>query len=236
MKLEKHKMDKKKQENPWLNIIFNIAVPTFILIKLSKEEYLGPLYGLIIALAFPLGYGIYDLIKTKQVNFVSVIGLVSVLLTGIFGILKLPPEWIAWKEAGVPLLIGIAIPLSMKTRFPLFEKMLYNDTILKIDLIEEKLSENRAEPALKAVIKKSTYLFSLSFLVSSILNFALAKYILVSPPGTEAYTEELGKMNGLSFPVIALPSMLVMLAVFFYFIKSLEKITSLKFEEMINAK
>lgn len=229
-------MSQNKKENPWLNLIFNIAIPTFILIKLSKAEYLGPVYGLVIALMFPLVYGVVDLIKTRSVNFISVLGLVSILLTGVFGLMELSPEWIAWKEMSVPLIIGIAVPLSMKTKFPLFEKMLYNDTLLNIPLIEEKLAENNTEAEMRDAIKKATYLFSISFFVSAILNFALAKYIVVSPAGTEAYTEQLGQMNALSFPVIAIPSMVVMMGVFYFFIKSIEKLTGLKMDDLIHAK
>jgi len=124
----------------------------------------------------------------------------------------------------------------MKTKFPLFEKMLYNDTLLNIPLIEEKLAENNNEVQMRDAIKKATYLFSISFFVSAILNFALAKYIVVSPAGTEAYTEQLGKMNALSFPVIAIPSMVVMMGVFYFFMKSIEKLTGLKLDDLIHAK
>ena len=36
-----------------------------------------------------------------------------------------------------------------------------------------------------------------SFLVSAILNFGLARYIVKSQPGTEEFAAELGKMTGL---------------------------------------
>ena len=50
------------------NIIFNIALPVLILTKLSKENYLGPTYALLLALSLPIGYGIYEFIKTKKIN------------------------------------------------------------------------------------------------------------------------------------------------------------------------
>jgi hypothetical protein len=45
------------------------------------------------------------------------------------------------------------------------------------------------------------------------LNFGLARYLPRSTPGTPEFNAELGKMNGLSLPVIMLPTMVVMMVV-----------------------
>ena len=50
----------KKKNSQLNNLLFNIAIPVIVMMKLSKEEYFGPTYGLVIALAFPLGYGLYE--------------------------------------------------------------------------------------------------------------------------------------------------------------------------------
>ena len=55
-----------KQENLLLNLFFNIAAPWAVLSLLSKPERLGPVWGLVIALAFPLGYGLYDYAKRRD--------------------------------------------------------------------------------------------------------------------------------------------------------------------------
>ena len=70
---------------------------------------MGPVYGLLVALAFPVGYGIYDFVVRRGFNFYSALGFVSILLTGGIGLLKLPVEWLAIKEAAVPFVIGVAL-------------------------------------------------------------------------------------------------------------------------------
>jgi len=65
-----------------------------------------------------------------------------------------------------------------------------------------------------------------------VLNYALAKYILVSAPGTEAYSEELGKMTALSFPVIAIPSTLVLMVALMYLLNGIQKLTHLQLEDI----
>ena len=71
-----------------------------------------------------------------------------------------------------------------------------------------------------------------SFFMSSVLNYMLAKVILVSEPGTVAFTEELGKMTALSFPVIALPSTIVLMGALFYLLHHIQKLTHLKFDDI----
>jgi len=51
---------------PMIDLLFSIIVPSFILMKLSGEDDLGAAGGLIVALAFPIGWGLYELIKYKK--------------------------------------------------------------------------------------------------------------------------------------------------------------------------
>ena len=52
----------KRPNNTFLELIFNIVLPSIILMKLSGAEYLGSVYALVVALLFPIGYGFYDFI------------------------------------------------------------------------------------------------------------------------------------------------------------------------------
>ncbi|GAB4330779.1 MAG: hypothetical protein OHK0038_05310 [Flammeovirgaceae bacterium] len=225
-----------KKENPFTNLLMNVIVPSFVLIKLSEPDKLGAVYGLLVALAFPLAYGLKKLWTTKKVNFLSVLGLVSILLTGTLGLLNLDAQWIAIKEASVPLLIGTAVLISLKTKYPLVEKLLLNDQVFNIPLINEALERNQAQSAFKETLKKASYMVAVSFLVSALLNYGLAKYLLVSPPGTPAFNEELGRMTALSFPVIAVPSTLIMFVALWYLVRKLSKLTQLTFEQMFEKK
>ena len=75
----------KRPNNTFLELIFNIIVPSIILMKLSGDEYLGSVYALVVALFFPIGYGLFDFIKNKSMNFISLLGFLSTLLTGGIG-------------------------------------------------------------------------------------------------------------------------------------------------------
>lgn len=193
------------QENPFLSLALNIIIPSIILMKGSSPERLGPVWGLVIALLFPIGYGIVDLIRTRKVHWMSLLGLVSILLTGGIGLLELDPKWIALKEAAIPLLIGGVLLASAYTQDPLVKKMFFRKEILNLEIIEAALAKNSTESELNPLLIKTTRFLSMAFLLSAVLNFALAKWIVKSPAGTVAFNEELGRMTALSFPAIALP-------------------------------
>ena len=226
-------MSKPKKENPLLNILFSIVIPAVILSKFSTPEYLGVIPGFLIALCFPIGLSLYELIIEKKVGFIAILGLVSTLLTGIIGILEIPTQWLAVKEAAVPLLIGLAVFISQYTPYPLIEKILYNDQLLKLSLIEERLQANNSKEKIQKGLRIASWMVTASFMLSAILNFTLTKYIVVSPAGTEAFNQELGKLTALSYPVIALPSTLVMVVALWYLIKQLKQATGLSMEEML---
>ena len=225
---------KKKKENPLVSILMNIVVPVVILTKFAKEGYLGPKLGLVVALLFPLVYGVFSWKREGKANFISIVGFVGVLLTGFIGIFEFPSEWIAYKEASVPLLIGLAVLFSMKTRFPLVRKILYNEDLLDMEKIQRRLVEHDAGPQLEKVLQKASYMVAASFLLSTVLNFTLAKILIKSPSGTAAFAEEMGRMTALSYPVIALPSTLVLLVAMWWTYKKMGQLTGLKFEELFD--
>ncbi|NMV21303.1 MFS transporter, partial [Vibrio parahaemolyticus] len=86
-------------------ILFNVFIPSFILMKFSGDEHLGTAMALVVALLFPIIYGGMDLVRNKECSFISALGFISVLLTGGIGLLKLDTRWLALKEALIPSLI-----------------------------------------------------------------------------------------------------------------------------------
>jgi len=227
-------MEKKvKKENIFVSLIFNIVAPVLIMTKLNGVDMLGPVYSLIVALLFPLVYAIYDFILRKNVNLISILGFASVLLTGVFGLFELPPMWIAVKEASVPLIIGIVVLFSVKSEKNLVKKLLFNEDLMDFKKVEDALIQNGKKDELNVVIINASNWVAISFFVSAILNYVLAKIILVSQPGTEEYISELGKMQGLSFPVIAVPCSIILVLVMLYVFKKIKSLTGYGLEDIM---
>jgi hypothetical protein len=224
-----------KQENLWLNLAFNIVAPALILGKLSGTHLLGPKWGLVVALAFPLGYGVWDFVSRRKANFISVLGFTSVLLSGGLGLLKADGFWFAVKDAAVPALIGMVVLGSMRAKEPLLKALFYNEALMDVPRIEAALRERGAEAAFASIMRRSTVLVAAAFFVSGVLNFLLARHLLRSPGGTPEFNAELATMHWLSWPVIAVPSMAMMMVALWQLLKGVEALTGLTMDDVFHA-
>jgi hypothetical protein len=215
------------------NLAFNIIIPVFILSKLSGEDSLGPSLSIVAALTFPIGYGLWDLRQSGKINPFSVLGVVSVFLTGGISLLELDPQYIAIKEAAIPGCIGIAVLLTQRTRFPLVKTLILNAQLVRVDALYAALDEKGMTTTFEQRLRQASLIVAGSFFVSSALNYILAKIILVSPPGTSAFSEELGRMTALSYPVIALPSMVILMLAIWYVFSQIGKLTGESLETFL---
>lgn len=219
--------DPKPQKQSGLlgNLAFNIIIPVLILTNLSSDEYLGPAWSIVTALIFPIGYGLWDLKQTSKINPFSVLGIVSVFLTGGISLLELPAEYIAIKEATIPAIIGIAVLITQRTSKPLLKVFVLSEQIINWENLNQSLENSGKSSEFEKKMAISSYIVAGSFFLSAALNYILAKLILVSAPGTTEYTEELGRMTALSYPVIVIPSMLMLIAALWYIFAQIKKLT-----------
>ncbi|MEN9810462.1 MAG: hypothetical protein RLZZ488_2029 [Pseudomonadota bacterium] len=225
----------KQNSSMLFNLALNVILPSVILTKLSDPSKLGPVMAFWLALAFPLGLGIWEFIRSRKFNFFSGFGLLNVALTGGLGFLSADGFWFAVKEAAIPLALGIVVLVSIKTKMPLVQTLLFNEAVINMPKIKEQLNQNGRHKEFESLVQRATLLLAASFFMSATLNFALARIILKSPAGTPEFNVELGKMTALSFPVIALPVLAFTLLIFFYVFTALKKITSLSGEDIFHS-
>ena len=105
--------------------------------------------------------------------------------------------------------------------------------MLNVDKIHERLEQTNNTQQFETRLLRATYWLSGTFFFSSVMNYTLAKWIVTSPAGSEAFNAELGRMNLLSYPMIAIPSMLMLMAIFYYLWRTIHGLTGLKLEEVM---
>lgn len=226
-------------ENSFSNIFINIIIPVLILNKGARVG-LNPTQALLIALAFPLFNGIYSLIKNKKVNFISVLGLVNILFSGILTLLALGGIWFAVKEAIFPLLIGIFVFFSSKTKKPFFETLFLNGAIFNLEKLNTHLDTPEKKSEFQKLIIHSTQYLSLSFLFSATLNFVLSLYVF-EPLAEGLSTEEkqallnqqLSHMTLYSMVVILIPTLIFISLIMYNAFKKTTGLTGLKMDDLI---
>lgn len=228
-------MPAQKRENIWINLILNVVLPSLLLTQGGKRLHLDPAPVLIMALSLPLIYGIYDFVTRKKVNMFSIIGFVSVLITGAVGLFEnIDTQWIAVKEAAVPLLFAVAIYASSFTKKPLIRSLLFSPELFDVDLIEQSLNEQGTRDDFEKVISSCTIWVVGSFLLSAVLNYSLAEWLVKSPSGTDAFNAEIGKMTALSWPVIALPTTGVMMVALVKLMRGIETATGHNLDDVLH--
>lgn len=227
-------MNTTQKSNPLLEIALTLVVPSLILMKLSDPEKLGAANALMLALAFPLGWGVFEWIRNHKINLFAALGLVSVLLTGGIGLLELDAQWLAIKEAAIPAILGIAVIGSTYTRYPLIRTVLFNQRLMHVEKIQEQLTVRGTGSEFDKRLQTANWLFGGTFAFSATMNYFLARYLVTSPSGTAAFNEELGQLALMSYPMIAIPSMLMMLAVLYYLARSIRSLAGLTLTEVMH--
>lgn len=225
-------------DNPLNNILFNILLPVIILHQATTR--IGAPQALVLALAIPIAYGLWDLLRKKKKNWMSLLGIINILLTGGLALMHLEGIWFAVKEAVFPLLLGAAVCASAFSKKPFLKTVVFQPQALNVDNILNALPADQGPHKLEEHFRFSTLLFSGSFVISSALNFILAYQIfhdipldILEPERSVILNEQIAKMTSLSLVVIVLPLMLVSALVMWYLLNGIKKLTSLDWAQIL---
>lgn len=226
----------KRSEDLFTSLLLNVALPV-VMLSQGKRWIDEPALVLVIALAFPISYFIYDFVTRKNVNIISIIGFVSVLLTGGIGLLQLSRNWFILKETAIPAIIGLLVVGSLWTPFPLIRKLLYTPELFDVEAIRHRLAERQSTAAFDSLMRNTTLLLGGTFALSAVLNYFTASYFVKTEPSVDLaqYNAEVGAMTGWSYAIIAIPNMIVTFIVLAYLVKRLEALTGLKLDDLVAA-
>ena len=244
-----------ERESPLISICFNIFIPVLILKNgdnwihrildlLDIGELPFQLEGKInlssitflIALIFPVAYFIYDLLKKKNVNVISILGFINVLLTGGIGIFGerfgLSKNWFIIKEGALPSLIGLALITLRKFRKESFNKILLNDMLFDNYKINSSINNERQNEFERIVYRAGSH-FIMGLFISSFVQFVLASIIVTANPGEPLFSEQVATMTWVSFLAVFVITLSIVGKGYLGLISEVEKITGLKREDFL---
>jgi hypothetical protein len=138
------------------------------------------------------------------------------------------------KEAAVPIVIGLAIPLSLKSSQPLIKALLYNDQVLDTHLIGAALKSQNAEGEFEKLLRWASWVLACSFLASAVLNFFLSRYIVTGTPQSPEQVAQIGRLHLVSWPTIVIPLTGLMMWTLFRLLKGIERLTGLKSDDLFH--
>lgn len=233
---------KPQQENVLISLGFNLILPVFILQKGAK--LLGGFDGsatiaLVVALCFPLIYGLVDYFRRDNKNLLSIIGFINTLITGAFALATLQGHWFAIKEAAVPLVLGLGVLASIRMKKPFMSFLVLKSGVLNSELLTQRIQEHGHEELFQKQLNKSTYFLSISFFISSVLNFFLGLHIFKPLDATlsleqqkDVLNSQIAQMNWMGMLVISLPLMFFLGFILWDFFKQIKILSGLSLEEL----
>ena len=220
--------------NPWIEIAVTIIVPSVVLMQACGEGALGPMGALLLALAFPLGWGLNNWRLRRGFGPMAAIGLVSTVATGGIALLKLDGSWFAVKEAGVSALFGVAVALSAFTRKPLIHALLLQPSLFDVERLRAALAQRGTEVAFAGRMRQATLALAGTFAVSALLNYVLARWLVTSPSGSEAFNAELGRFTLIAWPAITLPSLALSMALLWWIGRRIQELAGLHMNDLLH--
>ena len=218
-----------KQPHPLIDLLLTVVLPSAALEYLSEPARLGPFWALVVASLLPLTFGVYCWVTKAGLNFLSILGLVAVVVTGSLGLLKLDAFWFGVKEISVPMLIGLAFPLSHLWGKPIINSMIFAPHLFNEKVLREALDTPDKEASFARLLVKASWGMGASMLLSSVINFALAMYLLGGKePGSEAFVKGIGTLNWGGTLIIGIPMLLAMMIVMVGFTRGVYRLTGLQ--------
>lgn len=213
-----------------VEIVLNVVAPTTVLLLSSGDDRLGPTLGLVVALAFPLGHATLTFARHRTFSPLHLIAVVGVLLTGGIALLRLDVRWFALKEALLPAILGLGVVASAGTRWSILEVVL--GRVLHVSRVREALAARGTTDLFARRLARGTRQVGWLLVASAVITGLLARWLVTSATGTEAFNAELGHYTALSFAAVGLPTTLGMALVLRALLAGLEEDTGRDLDDL----
>jgi hypothetical protein len=211
--------------------ILNIFLPVVILLTLSDERRLGALPALLLAVAIPAAYGIWELARSRTVNASSILGIVSVFMTGVIAVFKLDTELFAVKEAAIPIGFAAVLLVTNRMSFPVVKLLV--DMVQRRERVERIVSEQGQELAYRRHIERSGTIWAGIMLLSGVLKFILSSVIMTADAGTREFNTQLATYELVQIPTTMLLTMVLILSLIFFIAKGTGSLIGLAPSEVL---
>ena len=217
-----------------LQFIVNFAIPIFILTRFSSESRLGPIKSMLLALAFPVAFEIYNVYKRKKLSMLSVVAIGGIVVTGAISLLGLSEGWLAIRRSVPYFAVASAILVSIIIKRPLLNLLL--PQMVDMDKVKAAARKNHTLPKLNQHINRTGYIVSAIFFIISVASYALTRIVITTNAGTSKFNEEYARLRLLSIPLTTLPLLIGFVTTIMYLLAKTEKLTGLQTEDLLKKK
>lgn len=216
--------------NP-IQAFINIFIPVAILLGLSSEDRLGAIPALMLAIGIPAVMGMYQLVRERKVEASAILGVISVVLTGIIGLFELSTQLFAFKEAAIPLGFAALLIVSNFTRYPI--STLLADMVQRRDRVHAELVTDELKQQYRAHLEAIGRVWAGIMALSGILKFILSSLVVTSKAGTEQFNHDLAFYELVQLPTTFTLTGVLILSLIWYIVDGTSRITGLQVPEIL---
>jgi hypothetical protein len=214
-----------------LDLAANLAWPWAVLTFVSDDATLGPRWGPAVAMIGPLVHAVWRRMHRGRTSPLSVLVIVSIGLNAALGFVPLDASWFAWKEAALPVVMGLGIAATA-LRGPGLVRDLVEELLDPAKLAGALAEKGAAETCLRRM-RRGTIEFGLVSVGSGVLSGIVARMFVTSPTGSAGFAAELGRYTAWSYALVNLPALVATALVLRGVLAALEDGTGRTFETLL---
>lgn len=213
------------QPSALMDLLLTVVLPSVVLESLSAPSRLGPAWALALALLPPLGFMVHCWVRRLQMSVFSWLGLAMVMLSGLLGLLTLSAKAFAIKEAVLPLILGLAFPLSQRSARPLTAELLLNAQVINRPWLEQWLRQAPQRwSAYQRLMARASWVLAAVMACSALLNGWMILWFLGdAAPGSEDFVKAIGRQNWMGLLVIGVPCAFALMGLMSWLMIQLER-------------
>lgn len=213
-----------------IQFIAGFLIPTIILLFLSDESKLGPFYGMLLSLAFPVAVELYSFVTGRKASYVSLFAIVGILLIGVISLLGLSEQWLAARRAAFYVIAGLAVIGITRFKRNLIDTGL--NRILDAPKVHKAAKHNGSANTLHKSITTVAYSLGVLLLLIGAWSYVFTIIFMDAPTGSSEFNAQYAELRVLSLPVISLPLFIGVIGLLMHLLSRIEKLTGLTVDEL----
>lgn len=220
----------RRTPSPLLQFVINFVLPIIVLTKFSADDQLGPIYSMLVALAFPIVFELFSIYKRNRPSYLSLIAIGGIVVTGSISLLGLSEGWLALRRSIPYFALSAAIIVSIHIKRPLFPLLLTQ--ILDMERINTAAVKHAAKTKLDKHIRYTGYFAGGLFLLIGITSYWLTRSYITAATGSTDFNQEYARLRVMSVFTTTLPLFIGCIALIMYLIMKIEKLTGITLDDL----
>lgn len=212
----------------------SFLLPTVILLYGSSSDRLGPIIAMLLALAFPVGYEVYRLIRRQKPSALSALAIVGIVTIGLVALLRLDAQWLAVRRALPYIAVAIGLLVLIKWKPILIEKGI--EKLLAMEQVHSSKLTSTIQTQLRRATHKAATTLAIVCILTGIATYLLTLGFMSAPAGSAEFNAQYAELRIVSIFVISLPLLVVVTIILVRLVSSIERLTGIAAEDLLRKK